>query len=298
MKPTSIIFLILSVILIAGGAITCVSAQKMAENNGIDLFFQETDEDENGLETSGFNSDNVNKLTLELGDVDVNIYGGASRNSIELVNFPKNSYEFAISNKNITIDDSAGLMSLFKITSGGFQFNGLRHYLYYDRFSDRDRTVNVYIAVDSNVKSFDIQLKSGNINLYHIDTQADYRIRLGEGILLMDQIDSISQLDVQVETGSVTINGRELAGNSTIQVGTGDVKLSLSDNSFRSYALSAPDGVVSFYGANKGTAWEMTPLQVVSALTVTSAHGSVQLRDSAMKPPAQTALPETDNPET
>jgi len=289
MRPTSVIFLILSVILIAGGAVTCVSAQRMAEANGVDLFFQETDEFDNGVETTEFDPEDVGKITLVLGNVDVNVYGGAERNAVELINFTKNSYEFTMAGTNLTVDDSLSLMSLFRLTSTGFHFDGLRHYLYYDRYANRTRAVNVYLADDTQVTAFDIQVGTGNVVFRDLTRESDYAVTVQQGDILFDNLGLVSSLQASaVREGSITADLQQLIKDADLSTGSGDVLVALTDNHYRAYSLSAPAGTVTYFGEDRGSQMELDPITVTSTLTVSSADGDIVLRQSRAETPAET----------
>lgn len=295
MRPTSVIFLILSVILIAGGAVTCVSAQRMADANGLDLFFQETDENNNGLEVTEFEPENVSKITLVLSNVDVNIYGSADKDAIELINFTKNSYEFTMANKNLTVDDSLSLMSLFRITSSGFHFGGLRHYLYFDRYADRTRAVNIYLSENSGVTAFDIQVESGDVVFHDLVRESDYTVTVQEGDVLFDNINMVSSMKVGVvKSGDITCDLQQLSRSAEISTGEGDVLIALTDNHYRAYYLNAPAGSINYFGRDEGKNLEIAPITVTSTLTVTSTSGDISLRQS--KVPETSETPEEIQP--
>ena len=76
MKPTSIIFLVVSVLLIVGGIITCAIAKDIAITDGYTLF--------NDAEGGGtyvrhdFQASGIMKVEMNVTDAEINIYGGAS----------------------------------------------------------------------------------------------------------------------------------------------------------------------------------------------------------------------------
>jgi hypothetical protein len=274
-KPTSVIFLILSVILIAGGAVTCIAAQKMAVANGIELFSQETDENSNGIETHEFSETNTNKITLNLKDVNVNIIGNSEKSYMKLTNFSKNTFEYLISNKNLTVDDSINLFSLFQITTGGIGFNGLRHYILYDRFKDKQKTVDVYISKDDSIKQFDITVDSGIITISGITNQADYILNNGIGDIKMDNIRIISTVTAVIENGNFNIDTASISGNIDIKVNKGNVNAAIKSNNYRGYHLMTANGVINYFGEQKSKYFDIEPLNKTSSFNADVKTGNI-----------------------
>ena len=93
MKPTSIIFIIVTIILACAGVLMCISAENMAKDQGIALFKQEHDGNNNYVETyDDIDEASLKKLVISLKNADINVYGGAEKSRIELINFSDNSY--------------------------------------------------------------------------------------------------------------------------------------------------------------------------------------------------------------
>ena len=85
MKPTSIIFLVVSVLLIIGGVIACTVAKDIAVTDGYTLFH---DAEGGGTYVRhDFKSSDVNKIELVVTDAEIHIYGGAEESYIEFFNF-------------------------------------------------------------------------------------------------------------------------------------------------------------------------------------------------------------------
>jgi len=274
-KPTSIIFLILSVILIAGGAVTCVSAQKMAETNGIELFFQETDENLNGIETHDFSEANTNKITIKLKKVNVNVIGGLETSYIKLTNFTKNAFEYSISNKNLTIDDSINLYSLFQFTAGGIDFSGLRHFLYFSQFKDKQKTVDIYINQNDDIKQFDISVESGIITVSGITKQADYLLKVGEGDININDLKIISTITAENGIGNINIDTISTNGIIDLKVDSGKIYAKLRNSIYRGYKLSAENGSIEYFGEPKSNTFNLEPLNETTSLKADVKNGDI-----------------------
>ena len=79
MKPTSIIFLLISLIIILVGWLVCNSAEAKAAEEDIQLFDTVISEDNEAVTEIPFGSDEIyNKIELVADDANVYIYGGFS----------------------------------------------------------------------------------------------------------------------------------------------------------------------------------------------------------------------------
>ena len=84
MKPTSVIFLIVSVLLACLGVILCMTATSIANEQGIGLFDQVGDGDDNYVHYETFAEEELKKIVVRVSDVKVNVIGGAEESKIEL----------------------------------------------------------------------------------------------------------------------------------------------------------------------------------------------------------------------
>ena len=277
MKPTSVIFIILAIVLIVAGTVTCVAAQKMADANDVRLFYHEMDEVGNGIETSEFSSESVNKIKIELKKADVIINIGGESASMKLVNFSKNTYENSITNKNLTISDSFNIMSVFNILTSGFEFEGLRHYLHFDQFSERNKILEITLPQNSDIKQFEIQLGSGSITFTGINNQADYTLKVGEGNIDMSSIRLISSVNAKIGTGNFSIDSAAQNGNINVEITEGNFYGLLRRSEYRSYSLTALGGEIDYFGEIKVINHEVEPLAPTSSLTVKITAGNIKL---------------------
>ena len=129
MKPTSLIFLALSLILLVGGFMVCGVAKSMAKNQGIRIYDQEINKDGDSVYTYNIADDTVTKLALKFSGIDVHIRGSESESYIELKNFDANSYSTTLTGSTVTVDGTVGFMSsLIDMSGGGIRFKGLRYF--------------------------------------------------------------------------------------------------------------------------------------------------------------------------
>jgi len=255
--------------------VTCVSAQKMAETNGIELFLQETDENLNGIETHDFSEANTNKITIKLKKVNVNIIGGSETSYIKLTNFSKNTFEYSISNKNLTIDDSINLYSLFQFTAGGIDFSGLRHFLYFSQFKDKQKTVDIYINQNDDIKQFDINVESGVIIISGITKQADYLLKVGEGDININNLKIISTITAVTGTGNINIDTISTNGIIDLKADTGDIYAKLRNSNYRGYKLSAKNGSIEYFGEPKFNVFNLEPINETTSFKADVKNGDI-----------------------
>ncbi|MBQ4349683.1 MAG: hypothetical protein II768_00325, partial [Clostridia bacterium] len=113
MKPTSIISLIVAVLLVIVGLVTCFIAQNMAQSNGEQLFADHVDG--NTSISEEINLDNLERISVVFSSGRINIYGncdtpGADHYSdvskIELINFKENYYTLTRSSNMLSFDET------------------------------------------------------------------------------------------------------------------------------------------------------------------------------------------------
>ena len=97
MKPTSIVSLIISVILIIVGLVTCFIAQNMAQEKGEYLFAEERNNDL--VQTVDLSESEISKIELIVADTEINIIGKSERSYIEFINFRENYYALSATNR-------------------------------------------------------------------------------------------------------------------------------------------------------------------------------------------------------
>jgi len=206
MRPTSVIFLIFSVILIASGVGVLFLAQGMAESDDIALFAQSVDENNNLVEIYDFTDQSIDRISLTLSGASVNVYGNSEKSYIELINFPKSTYDLSVSSKTINIDNTISLLSLVRIKENGLNFSGLRHYLNTGDYRDLPKTINIYIKPEEEIKVYNFSVAKGDVVINDIKSSADYSVNIGSGSIKMENIESRSTANLSLESGDVLLN--------------------------------------------------------------------------------------------
>ena len=272
MKPTSIIFIIVTIILACAGVLLCISAEDMANKQGIALFKQEHDGNNNYVEAyDDIDEETLKKLVISLKNADINIYGGAEKSKIELINFSDNSYNLTASKTQITLSAIEGISGLINLDTFKINFDGFRNYQNYLKSRNRQKTVNLYLTDAAAVIFIDIQNESGKITLNGLDLDCDYKIAAANGSVLLSDINTGSSISITSKkeikaelkgvtarelvfdadsTGSITINESSFSHKISSSVKSGEFIYYRTEADFANFnvELYAPDGVISVYG--------------------------------------------------
>ncbi|MCQ2425860.1 MAG: DUF4097 domain-containing protein [Lachnospiraceae bacterium] len=279
MKPTSIIMLVFSIVLIVFGVFVCSTASGMAEKQGIDLFFQSTDEDGNLITT--FKVENgIKKISLELVGTDVNIIGGAEETKIELVNFKINTFTHNQTEDTISISNDTDILSLLNLNGKGEQFLGLRHYRNLKNLKSGKASVNVYVSDFSTLESFEISAGKGDIFATGVSVAADYDISISNGKIEFSNCRNAKKVEFSIdEKGDASVRGSSFA-ELTVGIGEGSFQLnSTARASATSYALKTEEGTITVNSENLGTAYNLTSPAAETSVTVNLVKGSAVIVD-------------------
>lgn len=203
MKPTSVIFLIVSILLACVGFLLCITASSLATEQGIGLFTQIGDEDDNYIATQTFTEEDLKKIVIKVSDVNVNVIGGSEESKIELVNFMNNSYNIQAGRSTLQISDNSGITGIIDLENFKINFGGFRDYLHYlfdfiEGNEKKAQILNVYLTDEADLVNFNITVGDGEISLSHIQTECDYKIVLANGVVEIDDV--ITDSSIQIES--------------------------------------------------------------------------------------------------
>lgn len=292
MKPVSIIFLIVSALLIVVGLITAGVAGGIARAEGFSLVQAKGEDSAFRYE---YADDNIGKISLGIKNAEVNIIGGADKGCIELINFPEGMYEFSAANRTITVRNNSELFSVSGIASFVGSFRGLGGIVNYFNLAGTDRVVNIYISAETPITVVDCTLSEGDVNIENCDILADYNVSVDEGNITAKNLSTRSSLNVTLGEGSLTAahcNMKQLTvkiseGSASLsgsfdsvkaEIGTGDFSCQLSgDISLTNYQLATNVGRVVIDGANFGGTAEKNDETVVSLIDVGVGMGDISL---------------------
>ena len=237
MKPTSIIFIVVSVVLIIAGFITMSFAQQAAEVEGIDL-----------LPGAGIRNETVNgdivKIEIDVKQADVEILGlegsGAALTEnegaglptgsgeyarIELDGFVEGRYEYKYSNLTVSVKDNYDYTTASGLFSAVTNFKGFRNYLNYGEADEEGKTVRIYVKGDIRIEC---SVGEGNVLISGVRATEDCVVNIGKGDLTLkdcgvDEVyaqNSMGSFEASVKEGNVTV---ENGGFPRYSVNFGDV---------------------------------------------------------------------------
>ena len=207
MKPTSVIFLIVAVLLACVGFLLCMTATSLATEQGIGLFEQIGDEDDNYVSTEKINEEDLKKIVVKVGNVNVNVIGGAEEARIELVNFMNNSYQIQAGRSTLQISDNSGISGIVDIDNFKINFHGFRDYLHY--ISDyvagnpqKEQILNIYLTDTADLVNFNITMGSGDLTVSNMTADCDYKIVLENGVVEIDRVTTDSSIQIESTVSS------------------------------------------------------------------------------------------------
>ncbi len=213
MKPTSIVSLIIAVLLIILGLVTCMIAQNMANANG-EFLFSETRED--GLvNTVDLTESEISKIELIVSDAEINIYGRSDKACIEFVNFRENYYNLSAANRVLSFSEIPDITSMLKFWENGFTFKGMRYILNFKRDQeqapDAKKIINLYLTGDKEIKIFDIQADTCTLNIESMSSATDYNVTVENAEITTNSLKTSSNFNINAKEGdkpakSVTLN--------------------------------------------------------------------------------------------
>lgn len=240
MKPTSIVFLIVAIVLIIGGFATAGVAKQMAAREGIELSYNPGKDAEDLVFTYEYGEDSIGKITVDLDSADVNVIGGAAKPYVELINFADGMYEFSSTNRVMTIKDGTDFTSWSGLATLAMNFKGLRSFVNYGSMKDLERTVNIYVCEENPVKIVDVSLDAGVVSIKDSASSTDYNVSLDAGEVTFENVSTASAVTVELDAGNVNVTGCDFE-RFTVELDSGNVNAKASVN-----RLSAEIGTGAF----------------------------------------------------
>ena len=151
MKPVSIIFLIVSVILVIVGLIICSVSMLQAKRQNVDLYDTKIVNGQSEAEYD-FSEDIISKIQIEVGDCDVHIICGADENKVVMNNFSSAGYICEVNNRALVVEDSVNVFNIPDIIENGkIRFKGFRYFLRDRKITAGGKSLYVYVSEKYNV---------------------------------------------------------------------------------------------------------------------------------------------------
>ncbi|MCR4905235.1 MAG: hypothetical protein K6A33_04075 [Clostridiales bacterium] len=250
MKPTSIISLIVAVLLVIVGLVTCFIAQNMAQSNGEQLFADHVDGNISITEEISLDSLDIIKIVFSSGKV--NIYGNCDTpgsdhysevSKLELVNFKENYYTLTRSGNLLSFDETGDITSMLKFWENGFSFKGMRYILNMEQIrelidqkknadkEERLKQINIYLTKEALEKATEdgddspplkqIQITSRGaagceVRIDNMRTNTDYNITAEKVDLTVSQTRTDSFINVKADADSDAKHAKVHLENSVI----------------------------------------------------------------------------------
>lgn len=217
MKPASIIFMIISVLIIIAGLALCAAGVRSAEEQNYALFATDVAVIDGDVVRTETLEGEISKVKMTLTDVNVTVLpSDTDETYLELRNFRVGSYDAAIQNKVLLIDNSTSIFSIMHIAEGNFSFSGLRHYLTDKKGTNTQKSVLLYLAAGPNFKNFEISVKNGNVDVGSFDKNADFNITVDTGNVRLTGIQTQSVVNVSANRGYIVLDGVDCKSCSVI----------------------------------------------------------------------------------
>ena len=289
--------MIVAVLLIITGFVTCLIAQNMAEAEGQMLFAENRDY---GLvNTLDLAETAISKLEINVQDADVHIYGGSESSYIELVNFRENYYSCNTSNRVVTFDEVPDVTSMLKFWENGVSFKGIRYLLAFgEEEPEGDKVINIYLGSENiDLKIVSVTGKACNVYLEDMTYSADYTISLEEGSLHSSNMKTASMLTVtgnkvaldlqnstfntcNIQCTDLTLDVMKVfMPMTTIQCTTIDADITPTQTiASLNYTVTVPGGSVTVNGNNLGTGFVQNASSN-NQFDITAESGEVILTD-------------------
>ncbi len=242
MKKTSIVFLVISVLLVITGFVLRNESLKQAKEKGIDLYRQELTKNGDLVETVEFSTENTNKINIKLKNTDINVIGNAEKNYIEIINFNTLEYSAYPNNRSFNIENDIISSLSGRAESGNISFDGVRDFVRFNKHN-KDKIINIYIASSSQIKIFDIEIENGNVSLSKINQTCDYNIKINKGNITLTETPAISLTDFIINNGNVKLD-RTFIANANIKIENGNIDFSTASNIIYDFEIESETGEI------------------------------------------------------
>lgn len=177
MKPTSVIFLVISALLIVGGLILCSTAEDIALADNYTLFH--SSEDGGTYVREDFDASVISKIELLVTDAQIHIITGSEEAYVEFINFRDGLYTLSNSGNVLSMDEIPDLRSIFSLQSG-FSFSGMRYILRAGTADLGEKRINIYLPQNTALKVLSVEADNCVIYADGIYSQFDIQVDAGE----------------------------------------------------------------------------------------------------------------------
>ncbi len=247
MKIASIVFLVVSILIIGAGILTSYLAYDNALQEGIDIFNETYSENNDRIITEEIAS-SVNKIIIDIDySADINVFSGAEYPYIEMVNYTP--YSYIISNSSDSIISISDTISAYNMIIS-VKDNGLRHLLKSSSYSGKDRAINIYLS-DNNIEHFDINIASGSFNASSVVSSSNYSVIIEEGNASFSRVYTDSEVYVSIKQGDALFSGCSIP-EYNIKLDNGNFKCEIIPVGDELFDMHTPGGNIYLFGSSSG----------------------------------------------
>ncbi len=254
MRPASIIFLVLSLILIITGSVICSRATREAEADGFNLLERETDEDGNSIRSYPLTKEKeddpeILKLQVKLKGVELTIEGGQERSYVEVWNRGA-VFNCFKANKVMTVSNLLDFADIIESSGSGFEFDGIRKYMDFHIFETKKTKVVIYLSNDEPLKQIELQLEDCDATMRGVDSSLDLIAKSTNSRLSLQEIKTDSHIRLEATGGSIEAEDLLFAGMDLDLAGC---KFALDETNFSAlypigYSLTMEDASLTVNG--------------------------------------------------
>jgi len=298
MRPASIIFLVISLLISFGGYYLCGMAEERAAADGVELFNISTDAEGNRVSVMDYDPAKMEKISISLKAGNVNIMQG-DECKIEIYNLFEGGYVKGVSGNVLQINDTMGIMDIIREGAQGISFSGLRNILHDIQPLTKDKWINVYIPAGTALNCIEITVLEGGISCTGIqDTDADMLFTAENGGITVENSSTNSRMQLK-SSGDVTVRGsfsndlriEAAEGNVTVTKGTtfisadinvtkkGNINLDLTQSIAQYIAEISGTESIMLNGASLNMNTFLTEVSSGMKLIAKTADGAVVITD-------------------
>ena len=297
MKPASIIFLVLSVLIVLGGFALCNEAEERATAQGIELFTISKDADGNRVSVMEYDPAKMQKISVNLKKGNVYVREG-DEYKVEIYNLFEGAYIKGTSSNMLQINDTLGIVDIIKEGGQGISFSGLRNILHDIKLEESEKWINVYVPAGTPLNAIQITVLEGDIVFEGIhDTSADIILKAEDGAILVRDASTHARMQIENVQGNTDISGsfandlRVKSTNGDIKVASteftacelnaakGDIHAALSQSVSRFVATISASKHISLNGTPLGTNTFTTSATSGMTFNATADDGAVEITD-------------------
>ncbi len=266
MKPSSIVSIFVSLVLIVSGYILCAQARAKAPNDAAIDGNTLVNEDGNVVTEVSLEGQTFSTVNINVENCKVEVHGNAKESSITFINFNENTYIAGCGEKVLTVSNKVSLLDYLNFNGSGVKFSGvwktLRSFLNYDT-SNGKREIHVFLAEDADISKINISCSdSSNLQVLDIEKDCDISFSAYDSTLEISNIGAaamtVSGDSSEISLGNARVTSFEylatntsftasgiVAENLTVDTKSSDVSLLNSDFRNISTNLETGDFVLS-----------------------------------------------------